>query len=95
MVERKNQILVKMACSILQAKDLLTKFWAKVVYCENYLLNLILTCVVSPMTPIEKWCAKKDSVDQLRKFICFAWAHIFDACRKKLDVKSDACIMII
>ena len=40
-VERKNRTLVEMARCLLRAKDLQTKFWAKVVYCANYLLNQI------------------------------------------------------
>jgi hypothetical protein len=52
--ERKNQTLVEMAHCLLQAKCLSTKFWAKAIYCSNYLLNLILTKVVCDVTLIEK-----------------------------------------
>ena len=83
-----------MARCLLHAKDLLTKFWAEVVYCENYLLNQILMREVYDVTPIKKWCGKKLSVSHLRTFGCVSWVHILDDCRKKLDEKSHACITI-
>jgi len=51
-----------MARCLLQAKDLPTKFWAEVVYCSNYVLNLVLTRAVSNMTPVDKWRGQKPSV---------------------------------
>ena len=72
MVERKNCTLVELACYLLHAKDLLTKFWAEVVYYANYILNLVLTSLVSSMTPMKKLCGKKPSVNHLRTFICVA-----------------------
>ena len=53
-VERKKKTLVKMARCLLQDKDPLTKFWDKVVYCPNYLLNHISTRAVYHVTPVEK-----------------------------------------
>ena len=46
------------------------------------------------MTPVEKWCRKKPSINHLRTFGCVAWAHISNDYRKKLDAKSYACIMM-
>ena len=68
MDERKKCTLIYMAHCILQDKDLLTKFWANVVYYANYLLNLVLTHAVNSMTPIDKWCVKKPSSGHLKIF---------------------------
>jgi hypothetical protein len=79
---------------LLQAKYLPPHFWDEAVYCANYLLNHISTQVVPSMTPVERWCGKKPSVNHLHVFGCVSWAHISDDCRKKLDAKSHACIMM-
>jgi hypothetical protein len=46
------------------------------------------------VTLVKKWSGRKPSVGHLRTFGCIAWAHILDDRRKKLDVKSHACIMM-
>jgi hypothetical protein len=86
-------MLVEMARCLLQAKYMPPHFWDEVVYCENYLLNHILTRVVPSMTLVERWCGKKPSIGHLHVFGCVSWDH-FDDCRKKLDAKSHACIMM-
>ena len=69
-------------------------FWAKVVYCSNYFLNLVSTRIVIDMTPVEKWRGRKPSIDHLKTFELVSWAHINNDYRKKLDSKSHACIMM-
>jgi hypothetical protein len=39
---------------LLQAKDMPPCFWDEAVYCENYLLNHILTRVVPSVNPVEQ-----------------------------------------
>jgi len=53
-----------------------------------------MTHVVDYVTLVEIWCGNNPSVDHLKFFGCVAWAHILDDCRKKLDAKSHACIMM-
>lgn len=50
MFERKSITLVNMVHCLVQAKDMSTKFWDEVVYCDDYLFILVLTHVVSSMT---------------------------------------------
>ena len=83
-----------MARCVLYAKDLPTTSWDEVVYYANYLLNMIPTREVCHVTPIEKWCGKKTSIGHLRMFGCVSWAHILDDCKKKLDEKGHACIIM-
>ena len=94
MAERKNMILVEMACCLLHAKDLLSKFWVEAIYSENYLLNLVLTRFVSYVILVKKWCGKKPSIGYLINFRCIAWEHILDACRNELDAKIHAWNMM-
>ena len=94
MVERKNRTLVEMAHCLIQAKDLSNKLWDEVVYDASYLLNLVLTQLVSYMTIFKKWCGKKPSIGHVRTFIFFSWENISNAHRKKLDAKSHVCIMM-
>jgi hypothetical protein len=54
---------------------------------------MIPTKVVWDMIPLEMWSGNKPLVEHLRMFGCIAWAHIPDDKRKKLDGKSNACIM--
>ena len=83
-----------MARCLLQAKDLSMKFLAEVVYYENYLLNHILTKFVGQVNPINNFSSKKPFVGQLRTFVCVSWAHILDYCRKNLDPRSNARIIM-
>jgi len=46
------------------------------------------------MNPIDKFYGRKPSIEYLRTFGCIAWAHISSECRKKLDAKNHACIMM-
>jgi hypothetical protein len=79
---------------LLQAKDLPPGFLVEAIYCANYLLNHFLTRAIPLVTPIERWYGRKLSVNHIRVFGCVAWAHIYDDCKKKLDAKSHACIMM-
>ena len=64
----KNHTLVEMDHYLLQAIDLPTKFCVEVVYCSNYLLNLVPTRAISSMNPIEKWFQEKKLVSYLKTF---------------------------
>jgi len=83
-----------MARCLLQDKDLPPHFWVEAVYYANYLLNRILTQVIPSMTLVKRWYGKKPSVGHLCVFGCVVWAHIPNDCRKKLDEKSHAFIMM-
>ena len=92
--QRENQNLIEMVKCLLQTKYIPTKFWAEDIYSSNFLLNLMLIRAVVDMTPVEKWNGRKPYVGQLITFVCVSWAHISDNCKKKLDAKSHACILM-
>jgi hypothetical protein len=58
-VERRNQIVVAMAWSMMKAKNLPRYFWGEAVVVAVYLLNRSPTRAVEGMTPFEAWHGKK------------------------------------
>lgn len=92
MEERNNRTLVEITRYLLQDKELSTKFWVEYVYCANYLFNLAPTRAISHANPFEKWCGKEPN--NLRKFMCVSWAHIYDDCRKQFYEKIHTYIMM-
>jgi hypothetical protein len=58
-VERRNQIVVAMAWSMMKAKNLPRYFWGEAVVTAVYLLNRSPTRAVEGMTPFEAWHGKK------------------------------------
>jgi hypothetical protein len=58
-VERRNQIVVAMAWSMMKAKNLPRYFWGEAVVAAVYLLNRSPTRAVEGMTPFEAWHGKK------------------------------------
>ena len=55
----KNQTLVETTSCFLQAKEFSTSLWVGVVYCLNYLMNLILIKVVLNMNHVENGVEEK------------------------------------
>jgi hypothetical protein len=58
-LERRNQSVMAMACSMLKAKGLLGYFWGEAVASAVYLLNRSLMRAVEGMTPFEACYGKK------------------------------------
>ena len=79
---------------LLQTKFIMMKFWVEAIYCLNYLLNIVSIGAVAETTPVKKWGDRKPSFGHLQAFEGISLAHISDKCRKKLDVKSHAYIMM-
>jgi transposase InsO family protein len=93
-VERKNQIIMNMARSLLKEKSMSKLFWDEVVECLVYLLNRSSTTSVKMKVPQEAWSGTKINVAHLRIFGCIAFAHIPSELRRKLDDGSDKCIFV-
>jgi hypothetical protein len=93
-VERRNDIAVATARSLLKAKDLLTWFWGEVVNTTIYLLNRAPTKVVQGMTPFEAWYGKKPVVDHLKVFGCIAYVRNTKPHLKKLDDRGRKMIFV-
>ncbi|KAA0040718.1 integrase [Cucumis melo var. makuwa] len=93
-LQRKNRTIMKMARSMLKAKNLPNEFWGDVVACTVYILNRAPTKNVPGMTPYEAWCGEKPYVSHLRVFGSIAYSNIQNQLRGKLDDKSEKCIMV-
>jgi hypothetical protein len=92
--ERKNQIVMEMAKSMLHEKGLPKTLWAEVVYTAVYLMNRCPTKAVWGKTPFEAWSGRKPSIKHLRVFGCICYAQIPKEKRYKLDETSEKCIFV-
>ena len=54
------------------------KYWAKVINCENYIVNHTPTKALKNITPKEAWTKIKLDVSHFHVFGSIAWAHIPD-----------------
>jgi hypothetical protein len=93
-VERKNRHIAKIACAMLNEKNLPNYFWAKAVTTIVYIMNRTPTTVVHGMTLEEKFAGKKPDVSHFRVFGCITYVHVLNEKRSKLDPKAEKCIFI-
>eukprot|EP00250_Pteridium_aquilinum_P035210 c8880_g1_i1 orf=240-689(+) len=75
-VEQKNQIVVEMAITMLEHKELPTKFWAEVVATTIHILNWSPIASVPRKTPYEAHFGKKPNVTHFHVFGCDAYVHV-------------------
>lgn len=88
MVERRNQTVVAMACSLLKSMNVPAKFWREAVITAVYLLNRSTTKSLDGKTPYEVWHNKKLSMHHLRMFGCVVHVKTVQLDVKKLDDRS-------
>jgi hypothetical protein len=72
-VERRNQMVVNTARSILRAQSMPDFFWGEAVHTAVYLLNRSPTAALDDLTPFQAWYGKKPPVHFLRVFGCVAF----------------------
>ncbi|GJR92333.1 retrovirus-related pol polyprotein from transposon TNT 1-94 [Tanacetum coccineum] len=77
-VERKNQIVVEMAKSIMQENGLPQSFWAAAVYSEIYLLNQSPIKALDNKTPLEAWNGRKPSEEEKKEGTSFPTNNLQD-----------------
>ena len=83
-----------MARSMLMAKGLPKKFWAKAVNTAVYILNRCPTKAAKEMTPIEAWSGHKPTANHFKVFGCICYIHVPDQKRHKLQEKSEKGIFL-
>lgn len=76
------------------ASNLPKQLWAEVVATAIYLLNISPTNAVMNRTPYEAWKGRKPKVSHLKIFGCIAYVLDTSLSRRKLDKKSEKCILI-
>eukprot|EP01018_Ginkgo_biloba_P000406 Gb_07443 [translate_table: standard] len=79
---------------MLKSKNLPNDYWAEAVATVVYILNRSPTKSVKNITPKEAWSGHKPSITHFRVFGYVAYVHIPDKKRKKLDAKSQLCIVV-
>ncbi|XP_026377667.1 uncharacterized protein LOC113271960 [Papaver somniferum] len=92
--EKKNRTIMEMERTIRRTKDLPKNFWGYAVDTTVYLINICPTNSLNNMTPEEAWRGTTPSVRHLKVFGCVAYAHVPKELRKKLDHKSEKCILV-
>ena len=96
--ERANRTLCEGARAVIHAQGLPKELWAEVINYAVYTLNRVLTTssagIIWDATPYELWFGKKPDISHLRTFGTRAFAHIPDVKRKKMDAKSQECILV-
>jgi transposase InsO family protein len=69
-VERRNQMVVGMARSMMKAKKMPAEFWGKAVTTTMFILNRAPTKALKGKTPFEAWHGRKPNMSFLRTFGC-------------------------
>jgi hypothetical protein len=93
-VEKRNQMVVEMARSLMKSMGLPATFWAKAVKTAVHILNRSPTRSLKGMTPYEAWRNKKPRVDYLRTFGCVAHMKIFGPGLTKLSDRARSGVFV-
>jgi hypothetical protein len=72
-VERRNQMVVRMARALLKQRGMLAFFWREAVVTVVYILNRSPTKALNSRTPYEAWHGHKPMISHLRVFGCLAF----------------------
>jgi hypothetical protein len=70
--------ITKIACAMLNEKNLPNYFWAEGVIIAVYIMNRTPTIAVHGITLKEKFTSKKPDVSHLRVFGYIAYVHVLD-----------------
>jgi hypothetical protein len=93
-VERRNQMVVGTARSILRARNMPGHFWGEAVHTAVFLLNRAPTSALDGMTPFEAWHSKKPPVHFLKVFGCVAYVKKVRPHLSKLDDRGVKVVFI-
>ena len=79
---------------MMNEKHMLKSYWVEAANTNVYLMNRCTTSGVHEITPHERYYGKKTDLSHTRIFGAIAYVHIPDEKRKKLDPKSEKCILV-
>jgi hypothetical protein len=92
-VERRNQMIVNTARSILRAWSMPEYFWGEAVHTVVFLLNRAPTNALDGLTPYQAWY-KKSPVHFLKVFGCVAYIKNLRPHLSKLDDRGQKVVFI-
>jgi hypothetical protein len=93
-IERRNQIVVGVAWSMLKVKDLPGTFWREVVATAVYILNQSTSKGIDSKMPYELWTGSTSSVNHLHTFGCVAYVKNVRPHLQKLEDRSKPMIFV-
>jgi hypothetical protein len=93
-VERRNQMVVNTARSILHARGMPGYFWGEAVHTAVFLLNRSPTTALDGMTPYQAWYEKKPPVHYLKVFGCVAYIKQLHPHPSKLEDRGQKVVFI-
>lgn len=93
MAERKNRTVIEMVRSMPKEMNLPTFLWAEVAVRAVFILNRSPTSAVKERTPFEVIKGVKPSIEHLRVFGCVGNVCVDSQFRKKLDPKTQKCVL--
>ena len=79
---------------MMNKKHMPKSYWPEVANMVVYLMNRCTTSGLQEVTPHENYFGKKPHLSHTRIFGAIAYVHIPDEKRKKLDPKSEKCILV-
>lgn len=92
--EQGNRTIVEKIRPMLKAAGMSNGFWAEAALTATYLGNVSPHAALNDKTPMEVWSKKRPHILGIREFGTIAYAFIPKALRKKLDDKSDKCVLL-
>jgi transposase InsO family protein len=94
LAEQCNRTIVERIWTMLLDGNLSSSFWAEAAKTAAYLINISPATKLGGQTPREAFTNEKPWIAALHPFGCPAYAHIPKEKRKKLDTKTQKCVMI-
>ena len=90
-----NRTLMERTRAMKQAAKLPDEFWAEAFNTATYLTNRAPSSVLPRgKTPYEMWWGQKPSIAHVRIFGCLTYAYIPNKFRRKLDPKTEKCVLL-
>jgi Reverse transcriptase (RNA-dependent DNA polymerase) len=93
-VERRNQIILRMIRSMMKSMYVLLEFWGEAITTVVYILNRASTKSLTGRTPYEAWYERKPKVEHLRNFRCPVHVKVTNPHISKFDDMSSLMVFI-
>ena len=94
LVERRNQTVVQMACSVMKGMGMPSMFWGEAVKTAVHVLNRSPTRSLDSITPYEAWHHRKLNLSYLRTFGCVVHVKKVGPGVRKLDDCSTLMVFV-
>ena len=93
-VERKHRHLLETARAIFLHSKVPDQFWGDSILCSAYLINRMPLSSIHNISPYEKVCHTKPSLDHLRTFGCLCFISTSKVHRSKFDPRAHPAVFL-